>query len=388
MTKKMKAVKRVVTGNDAQGKSIVCWDGDAPSRHESKVPGRGVTDYWVWRQTPQPINSTEDASLWPDEFPGPSGGGHLRTVHWLANHDVEGEIPPLITPHAPHISADGRSWDRGGGNNVTVSDMHKTESVDFGIVLEGERELVLDNYRTVIKPGDIVIQVGAWHLWDSSRIGCLMGFDMISAKFDDQGLGLQEVDVPVMLAKKDQTLPNGIKPQRRIITIDKEPGKSSLVADSFSPEVILDPARPGYALQRMWVIDSHPAKIVPETLQLPHVLIPPKTGTVLNAHHFPPDANWKGSANVSSAQEFYKGVDASQICTAGSIPNHPYSHKTSTVDFCLVTEGEIYLILDTQEILLKAGEIAVIRGSNHAWSNRSNTPAIVAISSHDAVSIN
>ena len=385
MSKKMKAVRRVVTGNDAQGKSLISWDGEAPARHESKFPGRGVTDYWVWNKTPQPSNGAEDASLWPDEFPGPRGGGHLRTVHWLANQDVQGEIPPLVTPHAPVPVADGRSWDRGGGNNVTVSDMHKTESVDFGIVLEGERGLVLDNYKTVIRPGDIVIQVGAWHLWDSSRIGCLMGFDMISAEFDKQGLGLQEEDIPVMLANPDEVLPKGIKPQRRIITIDKEPGKSSLVADSFSPDVILDLARPGFALQRMWVIDSHPAKIVPETLQLPNVLVPPKTGTVLNVFTFPPDSNWSGKVNKAQVEAFYKTVRAPEICTSGTIPNHPYSQKSDTVDFCLVTEGEIFLILDTKETLLKAGEIAVIRGSNHAWSNRSNQPAIVAISSHDAI---
>jgi uncharacterized cupin superfamily protein len=263
--------------------------------------------------------------------------------------------------------------------------MHKTESVDFGIVLEGERGLVLDNYKTVIRPGDIVIQVGAWHLWDSSRIGCLMGFDMISAEFDREGLGLQEQDVPVMLPKPDQTLPSGVKPQRRIITIDKEPGKSSLVVDSFSPDVIVDLARPGFALQRMWVIDSHPAKIVPETLQLPNVLVPPKSGTVLNVFTFPPDSAWRGKVSKDQVEAFYKAARATEICTTGTIPNHPYSQKSETVDFCLVTEGEIFLVLDTKEMLLKAGEIAVIRGSNHTWSNRSNQPASVAISSHHAV---
>jgi quercetin dioxygenase-like cupin family protein len=175
-----------------------------------------------------------------------------------------------------------------------------------------------------------------------------------------------------------------VKPQRRIITIDKEPGKSTLVADSFSPEVILDPARPGFALQRMWVIDSHPAKIVPETLQLPNILVPPKTGTVLNVFTFPPDSQWSGKVDKAQVEAFYKTVRASEICTSGTIPNHPYSQKSDTVDFCLVTEGEIFLILDTKETLLKAGEIAVIRGGNHAWSNRSHQPAMVAISSHDA----
>jgi len=385
MAKKMKAVRRVVTGNDAQGKSIVSWDGDAPARHEGAVPGRGVTDYWVWNKTPQPLNGSADASLWPDEFPGPKGGGHLRTVHWLANHDVDGTVPPLVTPHAPVVSADGRSWDRGGGNNVTHSDMHKTESVDFGIVMEGERGLELDDITTVIRPGDIVIQVGAWHFLYSSRIGCLMAFDMISAEFDKQGLGLQEEEIPVMLAKPNQVLPDGVKPQRRIITIDKEPGKSSLVADSFSPDVILDPARPGFALQRMWVIDSHPARIVPETLHWPYVLVPPKTGTVLNVCTFPPDSNWSGKVSKAQVEAFYKSARASEICTSGTIPNHPYSQKSNTIDFCLVMEGEIFLILDTKEIHLKAGEFAVIRGGNHAWSNRSTQSATVAISSHDGV---
>ena len=59
MGKKMKAVRRVVTGNDGQGKSTITWEGEAPARHESKFPGRGVTDYWVWNKTPQPLNGCQ-----------------------------------------------------------------------------------------------------------------------------------------------------------------------------------------------------------------------------------------------------------------------------------------------------------------------------------------
>jgi uncharacterized cupin superfamily protein len=58
--------------------------------------------------------------------------------------------------------------------------------------------------------------------------------------------------------------------------------------------------------------------------------------------------------------------------------------KTRTLDFCVVLEGEIVLVLDAQEVLLKAGEIVVQRGTSHAWSNRSGSPAVVAIASHDA----
>ncbi|HLF39166.1 MAG TPA: cupin domain-containing protein, partial [Burkholderiales bacterium] len=41
------------------------------------------------------------------------------------------------------------------------------------------------------------------------------------------------------------------------------------------------------------------------------------------------------------------------------------------------------LVLDTQEVKLKAGEIVIQRGTNHAWSNRTGRPAVVAVMSHD-----
>ena len=63
---------------------------------------------------------------------------------------------------------------------------------------------------------------------------------------------------------------------------------------------------------------------------------------------------------------------------------HPYMQKTRTLDFCLILEGEITLVLDTAEVQLKAGDTVVQRGTNHAWSNRSDRPCVVAISSHDA----
>jgi len=58
--------------------------------------------------------------------------------------------------------------------------------------------------------------------------------------------------------------------------------------------------------------------------------------------------------------------------------------KTRTLDFCLVLEGEITLVLDTEEVHLKAGDTVVQRGTRHAWSNRSDAPCVLAISSHDA----
>jgi quercetin dioxygenase-like cupin family protein len=54
-----------------------------------------------------------------------------------------------------------------------------------------------------------------------------------------------------------------------------------------------------------------------------------------------------------------------------------------TLDFCAVIEGEVTLIVDSEDVNLRAGQIVVQRGTRHAWSNRTNQPAVIAIASHD-----
>ena len=59
--------------------------------------------------------------------------------------------------------------------------------------------------------------------------------------------------------------------------------------------------------------------------------------------------------------------------------------RTRTLDLCYVLDGEIVLVLDTGEVALKQGDVAILNGANHAWSNRSNAPAIVILSQHSGV---
>ena len=380
----LKSIRRVVTGNDERGRSKVVWDGPAPNAHEASMgSGRGHTDLWVWNDTPMPLSGSTDEGNTPYIFCGPANGGHFRVVQarplppdYDAARDKE-----AVAPHPPALRTGGRgTWDR-GGNNAYSSAMHKTETVDYGIVMSGERGLVLDDCELTMKPGDIVIQVGAWHQWTMPK-GAMMAFDMIAARFVDGEAGLaQGNDKPMRGAPK---LPDGVKPTRRIVTIDREPGKSSVVSDGPAPDVKTDAARPGYACARLWVTDSTPARIVFETLHLPHTLEPPARGTVCRVETFPPDDTWKGKVGATQVQAFYRALGSPGASTYSPLAPHPYMQKTRTVDFCIVLEGEITLVLDTQEVSLKAGDIVIQRGTHHAWSNRSNHPAAVAISSHDA----
>ena len=376
-------IRRVVTGNDARGRSKVAWDGPASNTHEASMgAGRGHTDLWVWLDTPAPLAGDYDDGKLQYAFSGPPDGGHFRVVESRPRPpDYDPARDKSVVPAHPSKPrpASRGCWDR-GGNNAFSSAMHKTETVDYGIMLAGERELVLDDRKLVMKPGDVVIQVGAWHQWVMPK-GAQMAFDMIVARFVDGPQGLaQGKDAPLRAAPK---LPAGAKPVRRIVTIDREPGRSSLVSDGASPDVRFDPARPGYACARLWVTDSTPAKIVYETLHLPHVLTPPARGTVFNAFTFPPDDSWKGRIGAPEVKAFFASMGAPGISTYSPLAPHPYMQKTRSLDFCIVLEGEIVLVLDTQEVRLKAGDTAFLRGANHAWSNRSSRPAVVAIASHD-----
>jgi quercetin dioxygenase-like cupin family protein len=376
--------RRVVTGNDINGRSKVVWDGESERMHvPSMGSGRRYTDLWIWNESPAPLNGDNDDANLGYHFPGPPLGGHLRVVRAAgrpSNYDPNGD-KEFVPPHEPKIVPPGRMWDR-GSNNAFTSPMHKTETVDYGVVLTGERVLVLDDVELTMRPGDVVIQVGAWHRWACLGDGTTMMFDMISARFEDGDAGLgQGSDQPVLLAA-DFEFPAGVRPVRRIVTIDRAPGRSSLVSDGPAPDVWLDPARPGFASTRLWVTDSTPAKVVFETLQLPGRLLPPPNGSVMNVVTLPPDKTWEGRVGESDVRAYFAAMGAPGASQYGQA-KHPYTQQTRTLDFCAVIEGEVILLLDNEHVNLRAGQIVVQRGTRHAWSNRTNQPAVIAIASHD-----
>ena len=113
------------------------------------------------------------------------------------------------------------------------------------------------------------------------------------------------------------------------------------------------------------------------------MLVPPAKGSVLNVFTFPPDATWKGKVGEKEVKAYFESVGAPRASTYSANGPHPYMQKTRTLDLCIVLEGEVVLVLDTQEVTVRQGEFVVNRGSNHAWSNRSGKPAVGAIACHD-----
>ena len=143
----------------------------------------------------------------------------------------------------------------------------------------------------------------------------------------------------------------------------------------------------GPVLRRSPVLDEQAlveiARVNP-TLAPPHSILPPPRGSVCRIVTFPPDDSFRGKVGAAEVAAFFQAMNATTASTYSAQAPHPYMQKTRTLDFCLILEGEITLVLDTEEVALKAGDTVVQRGTNHAWSNRSSRPCTIAISSHDA----
>jgi len=176
-----------------------------------------------------------------------------------------------------------------------------------------------------------------------------------------------------------------VKPMRRVVVID-ENDRSKAIADGPSPDVRTDPARPGFVSTRMWVTNQTPVRLknLRESLHMPHTLEPPPGGSVCRMVTFPPDVGFLGKVGAREVQAYFSAMGSPGASTYSAAAPHPYMQKTRTLDFALIIEGEITLVLDTEEVHLKAGDTVVQRGTNHAWSNRSDKPCTIAFSSHDA----
>jgi uncharacterized cupin superfamily protein len=68
----------------------------------------------------------------------------------------------------------------------------------------------------------------------------------------------------------------------------------------------------------------------------------------------------------------------------GGASKHPGMHRTRTVDYAILIEGELVAIMDEGETVMRPGDVLIQRGTNHAWSNRSGKLCRIAFILIDA----
>jgi quercetin dioxygenase-like cupin family protein len=147
--------RRIVTGHDEDGRSVVLSDGATPTTHTFPT-GAIFHEIWSTSATPVPIGAAEDGEPTDGPLrvpPGPAG----TIVHVI-------DMPP--------------------GSSAP---MHRTRSVDYGIVLDGEVVLELDDgVETRMVTGDVVVQRGTAHGWSnrSDRVARML-FVMVDGAFTE-----------------------------------------------------------------------------------------------------------------------------------------------------------------------------------------------------------
>ncbi len=154
----MSEPRRVVTGHDPSGKSVVLSDGMPPQHHPMKERAVGADFFEMWsvpNAVPQ-LTSVEAREPNEREFKIMPASGHLLRII-----DI---YPP-----------------QDGGKRTP---MHRTKTLDYVVVIEGEIVLVLDDSEVVLKKSDVVVQRGTNHAWENrSDKLTRMAFFHIDAEF-------------------------------------------------------------------------------------------------------------------------------------------------------------------------------------------------------------
>jgi len=170
-------VRRVLTGHDAEGKSVFIADGLAPNVKEmASMPGLALTDLWETGSAPASNAGERDAAERPVRLEPPGNGTLLRIVEfppdsaWRQGADAKEAFKSIGAGHAK---------DRASSDPM----MHKTTTVDYIIVLKGEIHAIMEKGEKLLKAGDILVQRGTNHSWSvRGNEPCIVAAVLVSAK--------------------------------------------------------------------------------------------------------------------------------------------------------------------------------------------------------------
>jgi quercetin dioxygenase-like cupin family protein len=165
---------------------------------------------------------------------------------------------------------------------------------------------------------------------------------------------------------------------RRIVTGHDEQGQSVVVSDGPAPFLTESANRPGFWSNDIWRTAATPAPIVrraEEPTLGPRRQLPQPRGSMLRINQIPPESGTLDTAAIAREFAVLGNATASTHAQRG---RHPMIHRTETIDYAIVLAGEIHLVLDETETCVRAGDVVVQCGTNHAWSNRSKAPCLIA----------
>ena len=161
---------------------------------------------------------------------------------------------------------------------------------------------------------------------------------------------------------------------RRIVTGHDEKGKSVITIDGPPARSLGEEAG---GLYELWNTDGNEINTLDEIDRADGevLLSPPNRGTKFRYFQINPTPEGVPAdlIEAATAEAFEKmGAAHHRVDTT----RHPAMHKTKTIDYIILLKGDVTLLLDNEEVDLKPFDVVVQRGTNHAWVNNGNEPAL------------
>jgi quercetin dioxygenase-like cupin family protein len=310
------AIRRIVTGHDADGKAIVTMDGPAPTQN---MRG-GIISTLIWGsdESPAEVWTGEDFGARENILEPPPNGSWFRIVEFPA----------------------------GGPGRV-----HRTDTVDYVVCMSGEIDMELDDGVTIhMAAGDVMVQQGTNHSWiNRGTEPCRIAFGLIDAKRQPGGSlagpGPQAL-APILPVPDGTVLP--APPLRRIVTTHDSSGNAVVMHDGLAPQRVLRTR--GNVGTLLWGSDETPAEIwsAEDFGMRDNEIEPPPHGSWFRVIDYPP-----------------------------GLPGR--MHHTESVDYVVCMAGEIDMELDDGlTVPMSAGDVMVQVATNHSWINRGTETCRIA----------
>ena len=178
----IKRFRRIITGHDAQGRSVILSDDASP--HVMPIMNQSnfaVTDFWKTASTPADngTGTGKDPCSVPTQVAPPENGSVFRVVQFPPDQEWAAKAAAM----GGSVAIDETAKAAHPGGPVRHAHMHRTRSIDYAIILSGEIWAIMDEGETKMVAGDVLIQRGTNHAWaNRSGAPCVVAFVLIDAK--------------------------------------------------------------------------------------------------------------------------------------------------------------------------------------------------------------
>jgi hypothetical protein len=173
----------------------------------------------------------------------------------------------------------------------------------------------------------------------------------------------------------------GLYRGRRIVTGHDEQGRSIVISDAPPNNVVPNPSDPERGHINFWKTETSPANnagYFDPMAGPPCALPPPKGGTMFRFFQIAPEKN---EAALSTHERDARMARMFEAAGAGdariAMGRHPSMHRTNSVDYIVLLEGEVTALLDVGEVAMKQFDVLIQRGTNHGWANYGEEPALL-----------